>query len=598
MTAIKVKIEPETDEARARVERLHEIYGGDGFEWDFKQWPFAEVPEPVLSGCRVLVEEGEGSGKAIPFWVASFIAIPERGEEVLEACLSYALDGDVRVRRFVEAVGRVEELATTCLVTSQIGLKLVQGVALFLGMPQSRMETATKELFPNEDGLKAKLGKNEHVGVWLAERMKVLYKNLHAIYPDNGDDQIVAWRNWNDELGWIDIPRYVITGAVTRQLFEIVKRRQSLRTTVSDALYGLGVKVDRSLASDWNQNTRYLTFEGSSRGVDLKTCEPCSVPQMAMISKRVPVGSLGPWSGSQWDRCLDVWFPGKGVKRTVLMTLGQALIGNPAQRFLFLQGIGGTGKSVFIHAILSSLGDLAGTLPVDYIATNKRAFNLHPTGLQVLEGKRVVISGEVPSGYATWNEDLVKNISGGDTIPVRGMRQDFRDVRARTLLVVYGNHRPALRDTQKSMRRRLLLIPFSREIPKEAFIDYHRLIALLEGEKEAILSSLIWGLSEFYASGRTLEVAEEIEEESSAYLDEEDTFGDALASVAKEAAEGRIVIKDLLARIKKKLVFSDHASRMTPRSLVRQLRERGLNVQRGTGNKSTLFGWELLEEEE
>jgi putative DNA primase/helicase len=71
------------------------------------------------------------------------------------------------------------------------------------------------------------------------------------------------------------------------------------------------------------------------------------------------------------------------------------------------------------------------------------------------------------------------------------MRQDFFEFTPTHKIVIVGNHRPALRNVDEAMRRRLLLIPFDAVIPPEARDP--QLAEKLALERPAILGWMLAG---------------------------------------------------------------------------------------------------------
>ena len=126
--------------------------------------------------------------------------------------------------------------------------------------------------------------------------------------------------------------------------------------------------------------------------------------------------------GDVWERLVQEWLPDAGERAAVQRLFGQGLLGNPAQRFVALVGPGGTGKSSFLSGLSVALGGVLGVIPPSFIAPEQRGEEPHPAALVPLERCRVVTSGEV-SAAASWRESLVKDISGGDMVMVRGMRE-------------------------------------------------------------------------------------------------------------------------------------------------------------------------------
>jgi putative DNA primase/helicase len=130
--------------------------------------------------------------------------------------------------------------------------------------------------------------------------------------------------------------------------------------------------------------------------------------------------------------------------------------------FVFAYGTGANGKSTFINTVAGILGDYATVADMStFIATNTEH---HPTDLAKLNGARLVVAQETKKGRR-WDEAKIKTLTGGDKITARFMRQDFFDFVPTFKLFICGNHRPRLDSVDEAIRRRLLLAPFTVQIP-------------------------------------------------------------------------------------------------------------------------------------
>ena len=96
-----------------------------------------------------------------------------------------------------------------------------------------------------------------------------------------------------------------------------------------------------------------------------------------------------------------------------------------------------------------------------FIASNSER---HPTDLAKLAGARLVVAQETQKGRR-WDETKIKALTGGDKITARFMRQDFSTSRRPSSCSSAGNHKPRLGSVDEAMRRRLLLVPFTRADP-------------------------------------------------------------------------------------------------------------------------------------
>ena len=82
----------------------------------------------------------------------------------------------------------------------------------------------------------------------------------------------------------------------------------------------------------------------------------------------------------------------------------------------------------------------------------------HPTDLAMLRGARLVTASETEEGKA-WAESRIKQMTGGDPITARFMRQDFFTYTPEFKLTIIGNHKPVLKNIDDAARRRFNIIP-------------------------------------------------------------------------------------------------------------------------------------------
>jgi putative DNA primase/helicase len=140
------------------------------------------------------------------------------------------------------------------------------------------------------------------------------------------------------------------------------------------------------------------------------------------------------------------------------------------------------------------MGDYATTAAMDtFIAS---ATDKHPTDLAMLQGARMVSASETEEGRG-WAESRIKQMTGGDPIRARFMRQDFFEYRPQFKLVIVGNHKPVLRNVDDAARRRFNIIPFVHkpEAPDK------RLETKLMAERPAILAWAIEGAIDWQQNG-------------------------------------------------------------------------------------------------
>ena len=422
---------------------------------------------------------------------------------------------------------------------------------------------------------------------WIACKIMERFATLAAQKGESGS--INGWYQWNDETGWDTTTYGMLSRYAIRELTKVVGGKFRYDSSVKDGIKVVTSMVDVHPEEEWNTSTVHIPFKDVVKGVDLATGNIVPTLKETRMSKRLPIEPAGAWRGGYWHECLKDWLDNEDDIKSLLRLIGQGLAGNPEQRFVFLYGTGGTGKSAFIAALENALGDFAATLSIDYITAPKGKFTPHPTGLQCLEHARVIFSGEIPVNVQ-WNEEILKNISGGDKIAIRGMREDFREVKCRSLLVVYGNHRPILRDVGTSMQRRLVVVPFDKIVSKEKRVDFIKLTDKLKEAGPEILASVVEGLADYRANG--LNLSETFSEESEDYIASEDAFGNELERICFKTD------KETLANLCNALRESMDFSWLKPRQLGGMLRDRGYTVKPGTHGVLTVRGLSLRQSAE
>ena len=185
--------------------------------------------------------------------------------------------------------------------------------------------------------------------------------------------------------------------------------------------------------------------------------------------------------------------------------------------FVFAYGTGANGKSTFINTIAAIFGDYATIADMStFIASNSER---HPTDLAKLMGARLVVAQETQKGRR-WDETKIKALTGGDKITARFMRQDFFDFIPKFKLFICGNHKPRLNSVDEAIRRRMLLVPFTVQIPvAERDKD---LPEKLKAEWPAILRWCIDGSLEWRCDG--LNPPAIVRDATDAYFSEQDTL--------------------------------------------------------------------------
>ena len=279
-------------------------------------------------------------------------------------------------------------------------------------------------------------------------------------------------------------------------------------------------RADRRHAAttdEWDADPWLLNTQGGV--LDLKTgrMRPHErTDRMTKITTATPGGDC-----QTWRQFIDEVTGGdKELEFYLQRMVGYALTGSTQEHALFfLYGTGANGKSVFVNTLATILGDYATNAPMDTFMETRT--DRHPTDMAGLRGARFVAAIETEQGKR-WAESKLKNLTGGDKISARFMRQDFFEFFPQFKLFVAGNHKPAIRNIDEAMKRRLHLIPFTITVPPER--RDKNLQQKLLAERDGILAWAVQGCLDWQRHGR-LKPPQRVVDATEEYFEAEDALG-------------------------------------------------------------------------
>jgi P4 family phage/plasmid primase-like protien len=197
-----------------------------------------------------------------------------------------------------------------------------------------------------------------------------------------------------------------------------------------------------------------------------------------------------------WEAFLERVLPSVSLRGFVQRLCGYALTGDVSEQILpFLYGTGANGKSTLVNTVLAVMGDYGQQAAPDLLLAKKGS---HPTELADLFGARFVASVEVEDGRRM-AEGLVKQLTGGERIRARYMRQDFWEFDPTHKVFLVANHKPEVRGTDHAIWRRIKMVPFDVTIPNSEKDE--RLPEKLRDEMPGILAWMVRGCLDWQAEG-------------------------------------------------------------------------------------------------
>lgn len=336
-----------------------------------------------------------------------------------------------------------------------------------------------------------------------------------------------AWFVWTGHLWRKEDTKLAFSWA--RQTCRELARGASPDDRPKIAKAAFAAAVERFAQSDrafavtsevWDRDPWLLGTPGGT--VDLRTGRMRAAIQADCITKATAVAPADRADCPTWLRFLDDATAGDaGLIAFLQQWCGYMLTGDTREHaLLFIYGPGGNGKSVLLNTVAAVMADYARNAAMETFTASQG--DRHPTDLAMLRGARMVSASETEEGRA-WAEVRIKQLTGGDTISARFMRQDFFEFRPQFKLIVIGNHKPVLKNVDDAARRRFNVVPF---VHKPGQPD-RQLEAKLQAEWPSILRWMIGGCLAWQREG--LIRPQVVKDATAEYFEAQDYFSRWLA---------------------------------------------------------------------
>lgn len=170
------------------------------------------------------------------------------------------------------------------------------------------------------------------------------------------------------------------------------------------------------------------------------------------------------------------------------------------QKFFVFQGKGGDGKSTIVNAVRQTLGTYGTVTAIEtFLDTGlKRGSEASPDVAALAGDTRFIAAGEPPSG-SKLATGAIKQFTGGGTMKARELRQGLFEFDPTGKPFIECNRRPAVNDTDDGIWRRLKIVPFRVQVPKDRLDP--KLPKKLKAEASGILNWLAEGILLWMAEG-------------------------------------------------------------------------------------------------
>lgn len=294
----------------------------------------------------------------------------------------------------------------------------------------------------------------------------------------------------------------------------ISERRERVNAMIAMARSKVGVQPNELDQKPW-----LLNIENGT--IDLKTGDVHAHCRDDYLTALAPVVHEPDANCPIWFGFLQrIFADDRALIRYVQRLAGYSLTGAIGEHVLpVAYGTGANGKSTLINTVMGMLGsDYAMKAAPDLLMEKRQ--DSHPTERADLFRKRFVAAIETAQGRRL-AETLVKEMTGGDPIRARRMREDFWEFDPTHKIWLATNHKPIVRGNDHGIWRRIKLVPFTVSIPDDE--QDHKLPEKLRAEYSGILNWALIGCSEWAAEG--LGHCDAVDAATSTYRREMDVIG-------------------------------------------------------------------------
>ncbi|PEM04763.1 DNA primase [Bacillus cereus] len=324
--------------------------------------------------------------------------------------------------------------------------------------------------------------------------------------------------------------------------------------------------------------------------IDLKTGELLPHDRDLLLTKISPIKYDRNAECPNWKAFLESIFktpagePDYELIKYLQKAIGYSLTGvTKEQVMFFLFGNGRNGKSTFINIIQELLGDYGRQTNSDTFLKKRNDSGIN-NDVARLDGARFVSAVESEEGQQL-SEALVKQITGGEKMSARFLRQEYFEFTPEFKVFFTTNHKPIVKGSDEGIWRRIMLIPFTVTIPKDK-IDYD-LPDKLAKEMPGVLRWAVEGCMKWQAEG--LRAPEAVKAATAEYREDMDILAPFIDENCTVNSSVRIEAKSMYENYTK-WCYQNNELELKNRAFYRQLEVRGFKKEKGTGNKNFILG--------
>ncbi len=363
-----------------------------------------------------------------------------------------------------------------------------------------------------------------------------------------------AWLRWDDRrwadddgqalLSTKDVARsYLVdaVGAASKHERDLLARHADKSESASSRAAMLKLAAAEPtitvVAADLDKDP--WLFCCSNGTLDLRTGLLQSHRRSDLLTKIAPVPFIDDAVAPRFEKFLAEIMPDVEVRTFLQRFFGYCLTGVIREHVLpiFWGATSRNGKGTLVETLLAILGPYACPIPADLLM--EKNGEAHPTEKAQLHQLRFAVASESKQ-QKRLDEDVIKNLTGQDSIRARFMHKDFFSFEPTHKLALQTNYKPVIRGGDPAVWARLRLVPFEVSFLGREDVTLREKLKL---ELPGILRWLVDGCLAWQREG--LGTAGKIEEATAEYRSKSDNIAAFLEECCVVAESARVQSKVL-----------------------------------------------------
>ncbi len=190
--------------------------------------------------------------------------------------------------------------------------------------------------------------------------------------------------------------------------------------------------------------------------------------------------------------------------------VGSALLGRAFRTSVHVfYGPPATGKTTLIEIVLKLLGDYGRASKADLLMRHNRGVDPEKPSpfLRSLRGLRLIVCSELNEGVA-FDEALLKDLTGGDTITARGLNESPVTFPNTATILIRGNHMPTI-GADPAVRERVKVAPFDHAVDASSR-DKQLAEKIITVELPGVLNWALIGMRRYVKRGLEFDLPKEV----------------------------------------------------------------------------------------